>query len=112
MFLDSVRKAAIKPLLAALVLVLYLAACIPSPVPESVVVHFVSLAWHNLDGYVAQFEADHPGIEVEVTYRQQIAEDWPRHFDGALIGWTPGGTDQWLDLGPLVDADPTFDAAG
>ncbi len=100
-----------KSLLFLLLLTFCLSACLPSPAPEPIAIHFVSRLWPELDGYVAQFEADHPGIQVEVTYRQEIADDWPRHFDGALIGGTSGQTELWLDLNPLIEADPGFDAA-
>lgn len=58
----------------------------------------MSEPFYELDDHGARFEADHPGIQVQVTYRQQIADDWPRHFDGALISGTPVETDLWLDL--------------
>jgi ABC-type glycerol-3-phosphate transport system substrate-binding protein len=84
---------------------------VPTHVPEPVVVHFVSRGLFDLVGYVTQFEADHPGIQVQITYRQPVPDDWPRHFDGALIEGTPTGTELWLDLWPLIEADPAFDVA-
>jgi ABC-type glycerol-3-phosphate transport system substrate-binding protein len=92
-----------------LILALFLTSCAPTRVPEPVVIHFVSPGIFSLEPYVAQFETDHPGIQVQITYNRLVPDDWPRHFDGALIFGTPTETELWLDLAPLVEADPAFD---
>lgn len=91
----------------------FLGACQPSPLPErTVVVNFVSHpSFDNLEGYVEQFEAAHPDIQINLTYRQDISREWPRRFDAALVsgGLDNFQTDLWLDLTPWTESDSQFD---
>ena len=99
-----------------LVLVLFatlcLSACNPAPTPEPTRISFVAQSAVNLEEYVAQFEAAHPGIKVHVSYWRRIPDDWPRHFDAALLLNVPsmltGRADLLLDLMPLIEADSQF----
>ncbi len=100
--------------LAAIVLLvsLCLGACQPAPLPERSVVNFVSSpGFGDLEGYVDQFEAAHPDIQINLTYRQHISREWPRRFDAALVGNTLNSfqTDLWLDLTPWIEPDSQFD---
>jgi ABC-type glycerol-3-phosphate transport system substrate-binding protein len=101
-------------LLLALVFATFgLGACSPTVTPDPAEIYIIVHAAYSVDEYVAQFEAAHPDIRVHVSYRQDIPEDWPKHFDGALLSHAPvmypEEANLLLDLMPLMEADAQFD---
>jgi len=97
-------------LVPMLLIVLCLGACNSPPTPEPTTIYCVAEEMFDLENYVAQFEASYPEVRVHVSYRQQIPDDWPKHFDAALMTHTPhASTDLLLDLVPLVESDSQFD---
>ncbi len=101
-------------IVSVLLISLFLGACKASPVPEpTIVVSFLSdPAFTDLENYIDLFEAAHPEIQINVTYRQEISKEWPRHFDTALVPGTLNNyqTDLLLNLAPLIESDPQFGA--
>ncbi len=100
-------------LLALVVFAIFgLSACSPTVTPDPVDIYFIVHAAYSVDEYIAQFEAAHPDIRVHVSYRMGIPEDWPRHFDGALLASAPvmypERASLLLDLMPLMEADAQF----
>ncbi len=91
-----------------------LGACSPTVTPDPVEISFIVHAAYSVDEYIAQFEAAHPDIRVHVSYCLEIPEDWPKHFDGALLSSAPvmypERANLLLDLMPLIEADAQFDS--
>ncbi len=89
---------------------LCLGACSSSSLPERTPIYFVAEAMFDLDEYVTQFEAAHPDVQVHVSYQMPIPDDWPEHFDAALMTRISAHREAnlLLDLLPLVEADSQF----
>ncbi len=101
-------------LIRLLLAVLFLTSCNPTPTPGRTPIYFVAHAANDLEELVTQFEAAHPDIRVHVSYRLEIPEDWPKHFDGALLSHAPvmypEQANLLLDLMPLMEADAQFNS--
>ena len=67
-------------------------------------IYFVSTM--PIEAYVTEFSNDHPGIQVHAYYSFRINDDnWPKHFDAALLPIKPRDTALLMDLSPFVESD-------
>ncbi len=73
-------------------------------------IYFLTTSPMSLEDLRGRFQQQHPTIRVHVTYRQQIEDDWPKHFDAALLYTSPRQGDLLLDLKSFVEADEGFQA--
>jgi len=100
-------------LLHFLLVAFFLTNCHPTTALNRTSIYFVTHAAYDLEALVTQFETAHPDIRVHVSYRLDIPEDWPRHFDGALLAnapvMYPEQANLLLDLMPLIETDIQFD---
>ena len=94
-----------------LAVVLVLSAGCNSNVPRGKRdVYFLTTSPTSLQGLAARFQQQHPTVRVHVIYRQQIEDDWPKHFDAALLYTPPLQGDLLYDLTSFVETDEQFAA--
>ncbi len=86
-----------------------LSGCINLTPAAPTPIYFVAHPAFDLNEYITDFEERFPGYEIHITYQYNIPDDWPLHFDAALLWHTPYETDLLIDLKSLIKSDPQFE---
>ena len=103
---SNVRMGLVLSLMLALLLSL---GCSSNVLPKKQDIYFLVTMPISLDEIATRFQEQHPTLRVHLVYRQQISDNWPKHFDAALLYASPLEGSLLYDLSAFVESDTQFE---